>query len=97
MKQRYHVFRRGWSTVYGGLVLKPEIGSGTSSVSANGFGFTITGVSNQIAVVEASTSLANPNWQPVQTNTLAGTPVNFTDSQWTNYPNRYYRVRLENY
>jgi hypothetical protein len=64
-------------------------------VGTNGFGFTITGGNNQVAVVEASMSLTPHNWQPIQTNTLNGTPFNFSDSHWTNYPNRFYRIRIQ--
>jgi hypothetical protein len=42
--------------------------------------------------VVACTNLANPVWLPVSTNTLSGSsPSSFSDPQWTNYPNRYYR------
>jgi hypothetical protein len=44
-------------------------------------------------VVEACTNLANPDWQPVQTNLLATGSVYFSDPQWTNYPGRFYRLR----
>jgi hypothetical protein len=60
---------------------------------ASQFGFTFTGSSNQVIVVEACTDLANPAWQPVQTNALTGGSFYFTDPQWTNYPSRFYRVR----
>lgn len=55
------------------------------------FGFNITGTSNLVIVVEASTNLVNPAWQPIQTNTLTGGTSYFSDPQWTNYPSRYYR------
>jgi hypothetical protein len=55
------------------------------------FGFILTGNSNLIVVVEASTNLVD--WQPVQTNTLTTGSAYFSDPQWTNYPSRYYRLR----
>ena len=55
------------------------------------FGFILTGNSNLIVVVEASTNLVD--WQPVQTNTLTTGSAYFSDPQWTNYPNRFYRLR----
>jgi len=58
----------------------------------NGFGFTISWATNALVVVEAAESLANPVWTPVSTNTLAGGVAYFTDSGWTNYPARFYRV-----
>ncbi len=68
--------------------------SGTvlDGVRTNQFGFNITGSSNLLVVIEASTNLANPNWYPVQTNTLNGSTLYFTDPQWTNYGSRFYRV-----
>ena len=66
-------------------------------VRTNKFGFNITGTSNIVVVVEACTNLSNPVWQPVQTNTLNtfigtnGTSY-FSDSQWTNYRGRFYRL-----
>jgi len=59
----------------------------------NQFGFNIAGSSNLVIVVEASTNLSDPVWQPIQTNTLTGGSVYFSDPQWTNYPGRYYRLR----
>jgi hypothetical protein len=60
---------------------------------ANEFGFNITGTNSQVIVVEACTDLANPVWLPIYTNTLTGSPLPFSDPDWTNYPGRYYRVR----
>jgi len=57
------------------------------------FGFTVSGTSNQVIVVEACTNLANPLWTPIQTNTLIGGSSDLDDPQWTNFPSRYYRVR----
>ncbi|MGD0260834.1 MAG: leucine-rich repeat domain-containing protein [Verrucomicrobiota bacterium] len=65
--------------------------SGASfGVQTNQFGFTITGNSGFVVVVEACTNLANPVWSPLQTNTLTGAPVYFSDPQWTNYARRFY-------
>jgi hypothetical protein len=44
-------------------------------------------------VVDACTNLSNPEWQPMKTNTLTTGSAYFSDPQWTNYPNRYYRLR----
>ena len=62
------------------------------SIKSNQFGFNITASSNLVVVVEASTNLANPTWYPLQTNTLNGNPLYFTDPQWTNFGSRFYRV-----
>ncbi len=83
---------KGWNMTYGGLptaVIPVITGSG---VLNNQFGFTINGITNLVIMVEASTNLTNPNWQPIQTNTLSGASFNFTDSQWRNYPRRFYRI-----
>jgi BspA type Leucine rich repeat region (6 copies) len=95
----YYYGTSGWGTTYGGLPAvmlgapAPQIGGSGGNVGAQAgqFGFTLTGVSNQTVVVEASTNLVN--WQPVWTNTLSGMSANFTDAQWTNYPYRFYRAR----
>ena len=59
----------------------------------NQFSFNINWASGQTVVVEASSNLSNPDWQPVQTNTLTDGTAYFSDPQWTNYPNRFYRLR----
>ena len=61
-------------------------------MQTNGFGFTILWATNASVVVEASTNLSNPNWQPVQTNLLVDGSAYFSDLQWTNYPERFYRL-----
>ena len=60
-------------------------------INANGFGFNINWASGQTVVVEASTNFAD--WQPVDTNKLATDSAYFSDPQWTNYPDRFYRLR----
>lgn len=95
----YYHGTSGWNSTYGGLptvelfMPPPQISSIDSIVDApsNNFSFTVTGMSRQTIVVEASTNLVN--WQPVWTNTLSGTNVLFTDPQWINYPNRFYRAQ----
>ncbi len=62
-------------------------------VQTNQFGFHISWASGQTVVVEASTDLPNPVWQPVQTNTLTDGTAYFSDPQWTNFPARFYRLR----
>jgi hypothetical protein len=91
----------GWGTTFGGrptalwflpnpLVLNSGPGFG---LKTNQFGFVISWATNIPVVVEACTSLANPIWSPVETNTLTGGSAYFSDSQWTNYPARFYRLR----
>jgi hypothetical protein len=61
-------------------------------VQNNQFGFTVSWATNLSIVVEACTNLVNPVWSPVATNALASGTNYFGDPNWTNYPNRFYRV-----
>ena len=70
-----------------------QTNDGSFGVQTNQFGFNISWASGQTVVVEACTNLANPDWQPVQTNTLTTGSAYFSDPQWTNFPGRFYRVR----
>jgi hypothetical protein len=86
----------GWSTTLGGaptLLWNPQAQTSDSSfgLRTNQFGFNVIGTTNIPIVVEASTNLIN--WQPVNTNTLTTGMAYFSDSQWTNYPARFYRIR----
>lgn len=65
---------------------------GSLGVWTNHFGFTITGLSNQVVVIEGCTNLYNPNWVPLQTNVLGTNALLFGDPAWTNYRSRFYRV-----
>jgi Glycosyl hydrolases family 43 len=60
---------------------------------SNQFGFDVIG-DNWGFVVEASTNLANPVWMPLATNTITGGVSYFSDLQWTNYPARFYRLKM---
>ena len=91
----YYYGTTGWGSTYGGLptvelAWTPQIVGG-ANVQTNRFYFTVIGTNGMTIIIEASTNLVN--WQPIWTNTLSGTNVIFTDLQWTNYPNRYYRAR----
>jgi hypothetical protein len=89
----------GWTNTFGGrptALWKPKIQTGETSLSlqTNGFGFDINWASGMTVVVEACTNLAEGVWVPVETNTLTGGSVQFSDPAFTNYPNRYYRVSM---
>ncbi len=62
-------------------------------VQANRFGFNITGPSGQVVVVEASSNLVNPDWLAAGTNILTAGSAYFSDSQWSSFSRRFYRVR----
>jgi hypothetical protein len=94
---------QGWGATFGGqptVLWNPRAQTRDTGfgVRTNRFGFNITGSSNLVIVVEACTNLANPVWTPIGTNTLntfIGTngTSHFSDSQWTNHPGRFYRLR----
>jgi len=91
----YYCGMSGWGTTYGGLptvelAWTPQIVGGAKVQSSN-FSFSVIGTNGMPAIVEASTNLVD--WQPVWTNILSGASATFTDSQWTNYPARFYRAR----
>jgi hypothetical protein len=88
----------GWGSTFAGCptaLWLPQIQTGDSSfgVRTNQFGFNINWASGQTVVVEACTNLTNPTWAAIGTNTLTGDSFHFSDSQWTNYPARFYRLR----
>jgi hypothetical protein len=76
-----------------------QTADGSFGVKANQFGFNIIGNYNLVVVVEATSDLADPVWSPVSTNTLdssvgTNSASYFSDPQWTDYPGRFYRLRL---
>jgi hypothetical protein len=91
----------GWRTSFGGrptavwelpypviLTTAPNFG-----IQTNQFGFIVSWARNVPVVVEASTTLANPIWVSVSTNTLTEGWSYFRDAEWTNHPSRFYRIR----
>jgi hypothetical protein len=62
-------------------------------VQTNQFGFLISWATSASVIVNASTGLENPAWQPIATNALTNGTFYFTDPQWMNYPGRFYRVQ----
>jgi hypothetical protein len=69
-----------------------ETGDGKFGVRTNRFGFTITGTSGLATWVHACTNLAKPAWSSLGINTVTGGSCYFSDSRWTNYPARFYRL-----
>ncbi|MGA2750604.1 MAG: hypothetical protein ABSG59_17670, partial [Verrucomicrobiota bacterium] len=92
----------GWRTNFDGIptalwtLPNPMILNNSTKfgLQPGGFSFTVSWASNATVVVEASTNLATPTWQPLQTNTIAATNgvLNFSDPDWTSFPGRFYRV-----
>ncbi len=97
----YLPWTAGWptpGTPFGGCptalwLPQAQTGDASFGVQNNQFGFNITWAGDMVVVVEACTDLANPDWTPAGTNTLTGGSSYFSDSQWTNYPGRFYRLR----
>ncbi len=91
----------GWTTIFDGqltaawaLPYPVVLTTGSSfGVQTNSFGFRISWATNLSVVVEAATNLSTPAWSPVSTNVLSDGWSQFTESQWTNYPARFYRIR----
>jgi hypothetical protein len=99
-KVYYYCGTTGWGATYGGsaplptvMLCPPQIAPGSAGMKPGGFGFTLTFLTNQTIVVEASTNL--PNWQPIWTNSPPGTSTNFVDPDWLNHSNRFYRARSD--
>ena len=94
-KAYYYCGTTGWGTNYGGLptvmLCPPQFAPGSAGVKPGGFGFTLTFLTNQTIVVEASTNLAN--WQPIWTNTQSSASADFVDPEWVNHPRHFYRAR----
>ena len=93
----YYCGTTGWGASYGGLptvmLFAPRVAPGSAGVKPGGFGFTLTCLTNQSIVVEASANLVN--WQPIWTNTLSGASADFVDPEWLNHSNRFYRARSD--
>ena len=88
----------GWGATFGGWPTagpyqpQPQfLGSGSGmGMKTNGFQFTTFWATNSSVVVESSTNLHD--WTPVITNALVNGTNLFRDSNWTSYPQRFYRV-----
>ena len=90
--------KTGWGSAFDGrptMLWKPllQASDGSFGVMTNQFGFNISWASNMLVIVESATNLTSPVWSPLQTNTLAADSMYFSDSKWTNYPVRFYRIR----
>ena len=88
----------GWSGTFAGRptalwLLNADTSPTTFGFRNNPFGFTINWGSGRVIAVEVCTNLATGVWSPVSTNTLINGLAYFSDPQWTNYPERFYRIR----
>jgi hypothetical protein len=88
----------GWNATYGNRPTalwnpKAQTSSPNFGVRTNRFGFTIIGTPNIPLVIETSSNLNNFNWITLQSCTLTNGSFYFSAPQWTNHPNRFYRIR----
>jgi BspA type Leucine rich repeat region (6 copies) len=85
----------GWGPTFGSrptMLWNPQ--AITLGFTGGQFGFNLTGPTNAVVVVEASTNLSHPVWLPVATNTFSGSGTStFSDLQSDGYPTRFYRER----
>ena len=58
----------------------------------NRFGFNITASNAVPGKVESTTSLVDPVWINMITDTLFAGNTYFSEGTWTNHPARYYRI-----
>lgn len=69
-----------------------QTADGSFGFQANQFGFNISWASGWTVEVDACTDLTQAAWSPVDTITITNGLSYFGDSQWTNYPSRFYRL-----
>jgi hypothetical protein len=87
----------GWGGPFGGRPAVPwaaQVGGAGFGMQEDQFGFTITGHSNLVVVVEACTDLGEPAWSPLQTNILGNGTFYFSDPKSTNHLGRFYNLRM---
>jgi hypothetical protein len=79
-----------------GVLWNPQVETADAGFGGriNEFRFTVTGSSGLVVVVEACAGLAHPAWILVATNTLTGGSFYFSDPQWMNYPDRFFRLSM---
>ena len=92
---------RGWLADYGGaptafwrlpgpLILSGANGGAGFGVQNGRFGFTVSWATNVPVIVQASTNLAT--WSTLSTNHLTNGAFYFSDPNWANYRQRFYRA-----
>jgi hypothetical protein len=70
-----------------------EANEASFAAHAKQFGFNIAWSSGMSVAVDVCTNLADPTWYPLQSNTLTGSSLYFSDPQWRNRPAGFYRLR----
>lgn len=88
----------GWTATLGGrpcVLWNPTtpIGHPNFGVQPSGFYLPVTGTPNIPILIEATTNLTGSAWTKLQSCTLTNGAIQYIDTQWTNFPNRFYRLR----
>ena len=87
----------GWGATFGNwhtVLWNPQVQTTNNNfgVRTNQFSFNLTGTASIPVVVEAWTNMGGA-WTPLFSGSVTNGSVFFSDPQWTNYPQRFYRVR----
>jgi hypothetical protein len=91
-------FGWSWSWSFKGraaVLWNPEImiGYEDAGSQAGALDLTIVGTPNIPFVLETAANVTTGPWTSLQTGTLTNGLALFSDSEWTNYPARFYRIR----
>jgi hypothetical protein len=70
-----------------------QLTTANGGIVSNGVGFNLSGMQGQTVIFEASTNLTS--WIPIRTNLLLTGYYYFNDPNWTNFSQRFYRVRTQ--
>ena len=72
---------------------QPGLLSGLAPAGGGGFQFTVQASAVQTTLIQATTNLADPaSWVTIATNPPGSNVFNFTDTNASQFPARYYRV-----
>ena len=83
---------KGGGVVFALTVLPQVLYNGNFGMQSNAFGFDFVGISNQTAIIEFCTNVAQPVWSPLQTHCLSGSPQYFSDKAHNQNASRFYRT-----
>ncbi len=72
----------------------PEIILESLAVTAGHFGFQVRSGQGTQVVIQRTAGLETPNWIPISTNTVTGSPIVFSDPEFLSPDRRFYRAVL---
>ena len=88
----------GWGETYAGIPACPwnasVLADGSLGLRDGLFGFTLSGATGMMVVVEAADDLVEPVWTPVSTQSLVNGVADFEDPDTSQRPSRFYRLRM---